>query len=655
MVEQGARSIVLMGRSGEPLPENRPAFRELLRSPAKVTIVPGDVSLEEDVTRVLTHIRANLPPLRGLFHTAMVLEDRALVDLDADCVRKVLAPKIAGAWNLHRLAADESLDWFVLFSSATSVVGNPRQGNYAAANAFLDALAHYRRSLGLPALSVSWGMLSRTGYLTRQPDAERHLRRFGLGSISPEEAFAALGPLLRNRATHAIAGRTDWERWMATHPSAYLKQFSLQASKVRGSKEANPSQEPQSLLASLTGMPTAERRQAIEEYLVLKVAQVLATSPSKVDPESPLTAIGLDSLIAVELQSVMKLDFGFQVATARLLQGISIRQLTDRILERICPGPEVQPEVLPSPEHDKGDILPLGFEQRRLWFLQQLDLDSPAYNVPLSVRFSGTLNASALKSTLNEIACRHDALRATFCTRDGEPVQRIAKKIEIPLPTVDLSPLPEFRRDAEVRRIVLEEGQTKFDLNRGPLVRAMLLRLSDYEHILFLVFHHLIIDAWSLAVINRESAILYDAFSRDERPILPEPSVRYADFIGQPAEPGIRLRRLAPPVLAAATFWRSGAGLADRSAAAPAAHPPWRTSRFRGPQRHHGINGAVGAKRKGDVVHDTARCVPGPAAPIFRAARFLCGYAGCQPLPRGRSGSRGLFCQYACHARSIQG
>jgi NAD(P)-dependent dehydrogenase (short-subunit alcohol dehydrogenase family) len=172
MLSQGARNLVLMGRRDTPAPENEADYRELLGSGATVRFLPGDVSREADVTRVLSTIRAEMPPLGGVLHAAMVIEDGVLLDLTPHHWRSVLAPKACGAWLLDRLTAGENLDCFVLFSSAASIVGSPMQGSYAAANAFLDGLARNRQARGLPGLSLCWGALAGTGYVSRQREVQ---------------------------------------------------------------------------------------------------------------------------------------------------------------------------------------------------------------------------------------------------------------------------------------------------------------------------------------------------------------------------------------------------------------------------------------------------------------------------------------------------
>ena len=188
MVDRGARSLVLSGRKGAE-GDAKPALDQLRAAGANVIVARADMARREDVQRLLSEIAASHAPLRGIVHAAGVLDDGVLLQQEWERFARVMAPKIAGSWNLHTLTQDLPLDFFVLFSSASSVLGSPGQTNYAAANAFMDALAHLRRSQGLPALSINWGAWSVSGMAAALD--ERDQRRWaerGLVAMSPADA-----------------------------------------------------------------------------------------------------------------------------------------------------------------------------------------------------------------------------------------------------------------------------------------------------------------------------------------------------------------------------------------------------------------------------------------------------------------------------------
>jgi hypothetical protein len=157
--------------------------------------------------------------------------------------------------------------------------------------------------------------------------------------------------------------------------------------------------------------------------------------------------------------------------------------------------------------------LPLSFAQQRLWFLDQMGPGSSTYNISAARRLRGALNMAALEQSLNEIVRRHEALRTTFATAEGQPIQ---------ITMVDLRNLPKIEREAKAHRSTIEEAQRPFDLAQGPLLRTTLLRMDKEEHILLLTMHHIVSDGWSMGILFRELSTLYEAFSAGEPSPLPE-------------------------------------------------------------------------------------------------------------------------------------
>lgn len=182
------------------------------------------------------------------------------------------------------------------------------------------------------------------------------------------------------------------------------------------------------------------------------------------------------------------------------------------------------------PRRANRDSAALSFAQQRLWFLSQLEPDSPAYNQPKAIRLSGLLDVEALKKTLDHIVARHEALRTTFASVDGSPVQVIAESRSVELAVIDLSERPEADREVEVQRLLKEEAKRPFNLASDLMLRANLLRLDREEHVLFLAMHHIASDGWSMRILFRELAALYEAFSAGRPSPLSELPIQYADY-----------------------------------------------------------------------------------------------------------------------------
>jgi amino acid adenylation domain-containing protein len=186
-------------------------------------------------------------------------------------------------------------------------------------------------------------------------------------------------------------------------------------------------------------------------------------------------------------------------------------------------GPAISPR-------DLKKSVPLSFSQQRLWFLEQLDPGSTAYNLPLAIRLSGHLNVAALEQSLGEIIRRHEVLRTTFSTENNQTVQRITPAAGFNLPEVDLSAMPQEQREAKAKRLASEEASRPFDLVIGPLLRVMLLKLSPEDHVLLLTIHHIVSDGWSLGILYREISVLYEAYLKGKLSPLSELPIQYADF-----------------------------------------------------------------------------------------------------------------------------
>ncbi|HKH45887.1 MAG TPA: amino acid adenylation domain-containing protein, partial [Thermoanaerobaculia bacterium] len=242
-------------------------------------------------------------------------------------------------------------------------------------------------------------------------------------------------------------------------------------------------------------------------------------------------ALGGHSLLATQVVSRVRETFGVELPVHDLFERPTIAGLS-AALHPLLQGRAFLgdvPPILPVPR-SPGDELPLSFSQQRLWFVEQLEPGTLVYNMPWAMRLTGALDPARLRRTLEEVVRRHEALRTTFHGSSRGPVSRVLESQPVPLPLISLEGLPESAAEAEVRRLGLAELLRPFDLERGPLLRAILLRLGAREHALIPVMHHIVSDGWSMGVLQREVALLYGAFSRGESSPLPDLPIQYADF-----------------------------------------------------------------------------------------------------------------------------
>ncbi len=330
LLRQGARHLVLLSRRGaQALPGLPPAFTA---PGVHVHLVPADVAVAADVARVLADVRRAGPPLAGIIHSAMVLDDALLTELTPARLEAVLAPKVRGAWLLHQHTLHDPLDFFLLFSSISAVIGNPRQGNYVAANAFLDGLAHYRRAQGRPALSLNLGPVSEVGVVARNPAVAQHLARLGLTGLTPAFIMQAVGDLLRGSPPPQVSlVDVNWQQWrsssMVGAESPRYRQLTAAVAVAETGAAGLP--------AELAQRPPADHAAHTLAFLLAQVARVTRHPLEQLDPDVPFDRLGLDSLMVLELNNLIRAHSGHDFSVTLLARAPTLRQLAAHLLERL--------------------------------------------------------------------------------------------------------------------------------------------------------------------------------------------------------------------------------------------------------------------------------------------------------------------------------
>ncbi|HZH16513.1 MAG TPA: condensation domain-containing protein, partial [Archangium sp.] len=267
-------------------------------------------------------------------------------------------------------------------------------------------------------------------------------------------------------------------------------------------------------------------RTPTEQLLASMWSQLL--SLERVGSSDNFFELGGHSLLATQVVSRVRASFGVELPLRALFEAPTVESLALKVEAAVHAGQGLQrPDLRPVARTGQ---LPLSFAQQRLWFLEQLEPGLPTYHIPLAMRLEGALDVSALERSFQELVHRHESLRTTFRSTGTEAIQVIHAEASLPLPLVDLSALPQAQQEAEVRRLAEEESARPFDLIRGPLVRVTLLELADTQHVLLLTMHHIVSDGWSMGVLIREVAALYQAFTAGQPSPLPTLPVQYADY-----------------------------------------------------------------------------------------------------------------------------
>ncbi|WP_233153855.1 type I polyketide synthase [Scytonema sp. HK-05] len=313
LVSQGARQLVLTGRNTEK-DEAQSTLRELEQLGAKIFLQKVDVSDEADMVRLLETVQATMPPLRGIVHAAGVLDDGILQQQSWERFSKVMAPKVRGAWNLHTLTDGLPLDFFVVFSSAASLLGSPGQGNYAAANSFMDALAHHRRLQGLPGLSINWGPWAEVGMAASLANHQQAANAMGLSSIAPDLGLQVLKQVLLQASSQVGVLPIDWLvlRQQLSLGGQLPPLFFELFGKTKTQAESDlASVQPSDILQKLQAAPASDRLSLLTAYIQGEVAKVLKFASSQLpDPKQNFFDMGMDSLTSVEFKNHLQNHFG---------------------------------------------------------------------------------------------------------------------------------------------------------------------------------------------------------------------------------------------------------------------------------------------------------------------------------------------------------
>jgi acyl transferase domain-containing protein/protein-L-isoaspartate O-methyltransferase len=352
LVERGARHLVLMARSA-PGGQAQAQIDDWRTRGAQVLVVQGDVARAADVERMLAQVRAAMPALAGVVHAAGALDDGVLTALTWSRFESVMAAKVRGTWNLHRMI--DGLDFLCLFSSGASLAGSAGQANHAAANAFVDALAWYRQARGLPTLSINWGPWGEIGAAV-----DRRLKQPGsLDFIAPDDGLAALDFLLRRDPERRLVGRaqaavlaTDWSHLAAARGNGTLAPLfaELAPQTAAGSvaaTDAAPSLREPTLLERLADTTPNRRRAVLREHVRQLAAKVLGVARAdELSIDEPLRALGLDSLMAVELRNLLSQAVGKTLPATVTFDHPSVAALAAHLAAQVLVGELAVPDAV---------------------------------------------------------------------------------------------------------------------------------------------------------------------------------------------------------------------------------------------------------------------------------------------------------------------
>jgi NAD(P)-dependent dehydrogenase (short-subunit alcohol dehydrogenase family)/acyl carrier protein len=384
LVDHGARHLVLAGRS---VPEDLSAV-DKLREEATVDIERCDVTAADDVQRLVGSFGTVRPVLRGVIHAAGALHDGMLVRQRWPDFEKGLGAKVLGTWHLHRATRRMSLDFFVCYSSVASVIGSPGQGSYAAANAFMDSLAHARQAEGLPALSISWGAWQRGGMVARLAETDRaRLTAEGFVPLSDSDADGVLDRLVGSKLAHGLGIAANWRTYVERHPHKRSLFTSLlpTSSETRTTTTPTLPGEP-SINNALERLPADERLTMLARHVRTRVLKLVGLPADRaIDEQLGFREIGLDSLLAVELRNALQADLNLTLPATMAFDYPTVSSLADHLLTALglANAAGATPEFHPNRADSAVDQVSIGdLSETEAEALLEAELEALARNSP---------------------------------------------------------------------------------------------------------------------------------------------------------------------------------------------------------------------------------------------------------------------------------
>lgn len=541
LVKRGARRIILMSRTQLParnqwqsvdptsdIGRHISFIRELEAAGADAILAPVDITNEESLVSWLADFKQRaLPPIRGVFHLAGQVRDTLITEMSLDKFDAAYSPKVIGSYLLHRHLADQPLDHFVLFASVASLLTTAGQTNYAAGNAFLDGLAHHRRSLGLPGLAIDWGPWA-TGMIEELGLINHYRNSRGMNSLAPEAGMEVMERVLGQDCAQLMVNTVvDWPLFTAW----YQSMPPLIADLAKEQKSAQGDTDQSTFVDRFRHADSDQRLQLLTEHFTHIVADIMRVKAEVVSGDVSLNQLGLDSLLAIELRARIQRDLKVALPVVTLLSGTLVSELINDVHNGLL---EFVSAAQPADDNDKNIQIftnelefPLTQNQTALWFLKHLNPDGFAYNIGGAVEVRTKLEPELMFDAVRLLIRRHPMLRSNFMQKDGHAIQRISPESFEDIGLVNV----EGRDWDDIYQMIIDDYRKPYDLAYDSLMRFRLYRRSDDQWIIMKAVHHIISDAISTFTFIDELLALYESMRRNETFVLPPVKARYLDFL----------------------------------------------------------------------------------------------------------------------------
>ncbi|KAK5987499.1 Hybrid PKS-NRPS synthetase pynA [Cladobotryum mycophilum] len=561
MVRKGATKLAFLSRSGADKPEAKATIDWLAERGVEANVYRGDVSKFADVKDCIDQIGSSLA---GVFQAAMVLQDKPLETMTHTQWLRCCQPKVEGTKNLHEATLGNDLDFFVCFSSVAGVVGSKGQANYSAANCFLDALMRHRRELGLSGSTMNVGAVSGVGVVAENEELQKIMLRMGMDTINEEELLYQLEEaVLADKSVNPMSVRGETAHQIITGVGLITPDVYWSSKPIMNNLYANhdfgastSTQSSKNLMAILSEEPDLEKKtEILLDGFLEKIANVLATPRESILPSNPLSAYGLDSIVAVEFRKWFRKEVQVDIALFDILGAASIQALvskTARMINATAAAKETKTEktekkasteteeteeesqisAMASGQLEKvqrPDVVPLSTFQSRLWFVHSFLEDKSFLNLPIVLRIKGKPDYPALQKTMQEMAARNPAYRTAYYEGDDFAVQEVLEDWDFGVDYKDLTEEGDVEKALE--DFVKYNRKIEMNVEEGEVASYSLAKLGEEDWAMIGMTHHISIDRASLFPMMNQFVGLYDAIrSGKDLSTVSSPDFDYVDF-----------------------------------------------------------------------------------------------------------------------------
>jgi len=523
---RGEWEELLKSQEGTKLCKKIRALMEIESMGARVVCHSADVTNPEEIESLIKGLRAKFGRINGVIHSAGLPGDGFIIRKSEKVFREVLAPKVVGTWLLNKTTEEDKLDFFVMFSSVATLFGGSGQGDYTAANSYMDSFSAYRNRLCGRTLTINWPAWKETG-MAVDFGVNKDLLFNALGTADAIQGFKKI---FNSEITKAVIGEINFSSGIFLNQDSMPIQISDEIKTKIDNKRKKLKYHSKDVAGKHTENILIKGKEhndytEIERKLAFIWAESLGLS--EINIYDDFYSMGGDSILAIRITNAINNFSHKKINISDLFDYLTIDKLAMHLDEQYV-GENKDFDLAEENAKEDKSVYDLSSTQKRIWFLQQYDPSMTAYNLPAIYNINSKVDIEKFNESLNILIARHESLRSVFLSQKGIPKQLILNKIDLKAEVVDLT--SEIDKQSILKEQIRKENQKVFDFSKS-LVRVILYKLDEEEYCLYLNIHHIITDGWSMDIVTRELMEIYKGITEGIKIELGSLNIRYVEWI----------------------------------------------------------------------------------------------------------------------------